>query len=1579
MSNPELDSGFDMLFAITCNPIFQFYRVDNQEIFEREEMKFMHVKLWYSIIAMVTIVGGIPAILMAMRQEFAKEEAAAKLATELQRWQLNVARDAWTNSPADLRTAIEQLKPDYFKPVAKKTPIPPPTPEKTKTPTATPQATEEEAAQWSCPTCTYLNGPNTTVCDMCGTARPQEHKEPEKQPSSKTDPTEEDKYPRETEEKKEEEAAKVELPKEIQAALDTYTQATDLEDFGITFIGHELTPQQKQKIATIFKQKIPNLWYCTNCGTINGILIDPCTTCPFSRTGTEVKAKSFPIGINQWSCSNCKKQNKKESFECEQCHQSRWTLIPFFNANGTLCGPIAGLQIIISALDQQAAQILSKEGNDTEKKIGKLILSNDPNERNDIANSLIIDKKLGIPSIYIKKDLPIAQNFVNIMANENPNKPISWDRLFTIQQEFKDYTGLYLHSGSEEGGHFFALIKIKNQWYMVEQVLTEKKIDTGEEISWEEHIKESCKPITQLAFSRENNSIKVAYKEAPNSDFLLYAIAKKLLPPPHTPKKEEEKKAKTEKKEKQQSTTPPQQQQQQPLPPMPPAPAPAQSQQKTAVSQQEKEYNAAFDALKAKLNDLYATSETQKQDEKIEAAIDLAWKFRQATDTLYRARHPNALQAGIDAALEFNEQNFNDKIASLKPKDKSQQRLYEKFDTKLTNELLTPLKEAIHDINQAIKKSGKVVSTLAQTFKGKLDKIQQHFLPIEIEISLNQFNQKHPGVYQQIIGQEKHEEEKIAAPAQSPEQETINLLQQAQDAHLSNKMQARDSLLTQAAQQAIAWDKLLTAHIDAEYRDKNLELTPDIISGLINQHMHDPLKKRFPDIYQLFRSAFDKESGEPPVQTTEAQKPQIATEVKAPEALPSYAGMLQDWIKWVIQNALRMINWGAQVSTVPANQSSLAPALKSLEFILGSHPQSQGILSNQTLFDYQTNWPEPRANGQQPSPTNIIRRIVQQNAKICFMGDIHGSLGALIRNLLVLQDFKFLDATFKITDPNNLMVFTGDYISRGKHSIGVIYTLLLLVAANPNQVILLRGNHEDPNISIQPHYDNIDQLKNLYFNGDEAKAKDFFQTTLRFNFFDRLPIALLLGVQAQKGINWIQSCHGGIDPAINFNIFLNYDHSKAQLKRDNVFTKKPYNVANTPLRGVYDKAFANLNNFLPKKPDLIEGFLKNPNHNGFIWSEFCDGIEGYLNPSQESINLFEKPYKSQDIGGIKTGSNIAAAAAQALGLVGFIRGHQHDYYGLKIGGEIKWDQQGQIKTGDKLTGIGNLPAFKFGDARWPILTLSTASEAQGIDQPYDSFIILDTNDDDYKKWMVNVYERVVDETQFWRDQQIRFWAPESKFKKLEEPEGGKKPEPQEPEEVKPPKGQQEQFEFWTCPACGNQEEKSLTKCSRCGDSYSAERQKELKALIENIKKLSGAKNPGDVVARNILIRTQQGNMMVNVNYPSITLDFLNNCSIEQLEAILKHIKRNPAHTTNEPTGQDIRTMIDIYLENWREDKGLHYPFSNISIRIALISNKTTRDSLFSNLIAAIKADKLQVNIDQLTQEFNGMVAAKWGK
>jgi len=135
--------------------------------------------------------------------------------------------------------------------------------------------------------------------------------------------------------------------------------------------------------------------------------------------------------------------------------------------------------------------------------------------------------------------------------------------------------------------------------------------------------------------------------------------------------------------------------------------------------------------------------------------------------------------------------------------------------------------------------------------------------------------------------------------------------------------------------------------------------------------------------------------------------------------------------------------------------------------------------------------------------------LVEITAPINVCGDIHGQYQDLMRI------FISCGLPFK-----SRYLFLGDYVDRGRHSLEVIVLLLACKIKFPNNIFLLRGNHELPNINRV--YGFHAELRTRYRNIPESKALyDHFNEV-----FSEMPLAAIVSGK-------ILCMHGGLSPFLN--------------------------------------------------------------------------------------------------------------------------------------------------------------------------------------------------------------------------------------------------------------------------------------------------------------------------------------------------------------------------------------------------------------------------------------------------------------
>ncbi|KKQ33568.1 MAG: hypothetical protein US49_C0001G0248 [candidate division TM6 bacterium GW2011_GWF2_37_49] len=295
----------------------------------------------------------------------------------------------------------------------------------------------------------------------------------------------------------------------------------------------------------------------------------------------------------------------------------------------------------------------------------------------------------------------------------------------------------------------------------------------------------------------------------------------------------------------------------------------------------------------------------------------------------------------------------------------------------------------------------------------------------------------------------------------------------------------------------------------------------------------------------------------------------------------------------------------------------------------------------------------------------FIQKIkIPTGSNVCIIGDIHGSIHSLLRNLWRLVFLKTLNNNLKIIKKNFYLIFLGDYVDRGPCSVEVLATLIDLKMMNWDKVFLLRGNHENTTMNM------------AYGFFDELQAKTICSLTeVNDNFYKYLPYALFVGSGADA--SFVQFCHGGIEPSL-----------KEALK---IFLEEEL------LEGTHSMRI------FPEDMGI---------NNCFNLMDFLEEAESY---GQNPDTL--RPY---------VGCDCAVAEFADYGIGAIFRGHQHSFFGMKIGGERHWSDF-----------IRNDSEFLLSQVKWPIFTFSTAAEIGTL--PYDCLGIL-TTADKLKNWKLGVYE-----------------------------------------------------------------------------------------------------------------------------------------------------------------------------------------------------------------------------------------------
>ncbi len=159
------------------------------------------------------------------------------------------------------------------------------------------------------------------------------------------------------------------------------------------------------------------------------------------------------------------------------------------------------------------------------------------------------------------------------------------------------------------------------------------------------------------------------------------------------------------------------------------------------------------------------------------------------------------------------------------------------------------------------------------------------------------------------------------------------------------------------------------------------------------------------------------------------------------------------------------------------------------------------------------------------------------------IGDLHGDLEALKQ---ILETYNILPRLLK--GEKLRLIFLGDYVDKGKESLKVLLFLLELHKQFPDNIILIRGNHEDKTINSRDgFYNEIQEKYGINISTNKA-CQDSIQ-----QLFEQLPYFAILNTKIffhggipfynnRDGFNlslrsFLSTCHSGCnmlwgDPAI---------------------------------------------------------------------------------------------------------------------------------------------------------------------------------------------------------------------------------------------------------------------------------------------------------------------------------------------------------------------------------------------------------------------------------------------------------------
>lgn len=312
--------------------------------------------------------------------------------------------------------------------------------------------------------------------------------------------------------------------------------------------------------------------------------------------------------------------------------------------------------------------------------------------------------------------------------------------------------------------------------------------------------------------------------------------------------------------------------------------------------------------------------------------------------------------------------------------------------------------------------------------------------------------------------------------------------------------------------------------------------------------------------------------------------PRVATPRPAPIAAFVALDTLSDWVK----------EYGTRFPGVPAETNITEKEL--LDAMAAVQERAMSQLA--TYFNKKI--------VAAPELLYLQKKKLKPKSTIYCWGDIHGDIASLLSVAQYLKATGVIDENLIIKEKDTYIISCGDFVDRGEYGVEVIALLMVLKLRNPDNVFLVRGNHEDVSMNLS--------------NGFAKEYNRKFKTQLIYsknsllaiqNFYASLPVALYITLGDDK--KYIQFCHGGLE-FYDLQPLLTSNDSEAFEIIDKDATRLQVRkwVASTALYSEDSEKNAQLVDKVNKKFDMdddvgiIEG--RNPirisEQIGFLWSDF---------------------------------------------------------------------------------------------------------------------------------------------------------------------------------------------------------------------------------------------------------------------------------------------------------------------------------------------------------------------------------------
>lgn len=327
--------------------------------------------------------------------------------------------------------------------------------------------------------------------------------------------------------------------------------------------------------------------------------------------------------------------------------------------------------------------------------------------------------------------------------------------------------------------------------------------------------------------------------------------------------------------------------------------------------------------------------------------------------------------------------------------------------------------------------------------------------------------------------------------------------------------------------------------------------------------------------------------------------------------------------------------WAEACARLPANRGLMAVPAKGLLPLQDPNVLYRAVDAAVKEGTAVKPWivkPGARAKVQPKFKPFAQRLSLQPGSKVIFHGDLHGDVHSLLAAIEEMNRRKILTG-FKVTAPNTHLVFLGDYTDRGKYGIEVLFTLLRLKLENPTSVWLSRGNHED--LRMVSKYGFLDEC--------HAKYGGRFDYKRVVKLFDVLPAVIYVGSSG----NFVQSCHGGLEPG--------YDPQQLLKARGWIGYERLGELKRRTFQNSHASLFPDF--IIPGIQRMMVDFVPEdpgtPQSIGFMWHDFT------LYQLQPDLKFSSDGSSRIMFGQSLTQGILKASSSPNARVRGVIRAHQH--------------------------------------------------------------------------------------------------------------------------------------------------------------------------------------------------------------------------------------------------------------------------------------------------------------------------------